>query len=60
MTNVFMFDEARGLYSRATTASLTAQLVKYELRTPRRKREEKGSDPFKSRTDHVIPPRGFY
>jgi regulator of RNase E activity RraA len=33
MTNVAMSDEARELYSRATTASLTAQLVKRGLRT---------------------------
>jgi regulator of RNase E activity RraA len=33
MTNVAMTDEARELYSHATTASLTAQLVKRGLRT---------------------------
>ncbi len=33
MTKVAMTDEARALYSRATTASLTAQLVKRGLRT---------------------------
>ncbi len=69
MTNVVMSEEARELYSRDTTASLTAQLVKHELRTlggKGRKRgqtpltREKGSDPFNSGTDHVIPPRGFY
>ena len=37
MTNVVMSEEARELYSRDTTASLTAQLVKHGLRTPRRK-----------------------
>ena len=33
MTDATMTDEARELYSRATTASLTAQLVKRGLRT---------------------------